>query len=74
MKFDNKISIDGVAVIGAAVGVIIWLNTLSNTVKQNTADIKSVKQEQAQQAQTQNSLAQTVAQLTALQTKTVKDP
>jgi hypothetical protein len=85
MKFDNKISIDGVAVIVACIVFTVWLATMRANVNQNAKDIQTEKQERLSDSQdtkqwleklqgTQDTMAQNLAALTALQSKTKNDP
>ncbi|MES2367051.1 MAG: hypothetical protein V4563_14340 [Pseudomonadota bacterium] len=57
MTFKKEISIDGVAVIVAAVALICWVVTIKNTqdtqakvIEQHTMDLRQVNQTQSQMA------------------------
>lgn len=69
MKFDNKISIDGIAVIVATIGVIIWLSRLGATVENHTIELADHQQQIQKADDTLGALQQNIAVLTVLQQK-----
>ena len=66
MIFKREISIDGVAVIVATVGVIGWLVTMDITQKTQGATLNEHTLELRQMSATESSLADSVAVLAAV--------
>jgi hypothetical protein len=64
-KFDNKISIDGVAVIIAAIGAVIWLGRLETRVCSLEATQIVQDQHIEAMAQREQETAQNLAYVTA---------
>jgi hypothetical protein len=62
-KFDNKISIDGIAILLAMLGAAIWIGTLSQRVNQLEANDSKQQASIDRLAQTQNETSQVLAKI-----------
>lgn len=67
IQFDKKLSLDGVAIIVATIGVIIWLSRLGATVDAHSSTLLEHQQQIQKISDTENAIQQNLAVLTALQ-------
>lgn len=74
IQFDKKISIDGVAVILAAVAAIFWFARLEGKVEDHTSQIAEHKLQLDKLSDNQSVLQQNLAVLTAIQKEKDKKP
>lgn len=74
IQFDKKISIDGIAVIIATIGLVVWLSNLKSTQDNHTTELADHSTQIQKISETQNLMQQNLAVLTALQSAPKRAP